>query len=109
VLAGAKNQRFEQTLNRVMSVNLFGDSIHVINPLGNTFRLGLVFQVRKRSTRMELWKIHKYCESASLQELRERQRKLSELIENGEVQDTNAKRALEILTEYIELKSLFED
>ncbi len=58
---------------------------------------------------MELWKIHRYCESASLQELREHQRKLIKLGDNGKVGDTNAVRALEILTEYIELKNLFED
>ena len=58
---------------------------------------------------MELWKIHKYCESASLQELRDRKQKLIELIDNGDVRDTNAEYALDLLIEYINLKSLFED
>jgi len=58
---------------------------------------------------MELWKIHKFCTGASLEELRERKEKLEALIDQGTVKDTNADYALKILTEYIELKTLFED
>ena len=58
---------------------------------------------------MELWKIHKFCESASLSELRERQDRLKALIESGRVSDTNAEKALELITEYIDLKSLFDE
>ena len=58
---------------------------------------------------MELWKIHKFCESASLTELRERRERLKLLIDQMKVIDTNALKALEIMDEYIELKGLFED
>lgn len=43
---------------------------------------------------MELWKIHKYCKSASLVELRDRQDRLKALIESGKVSETNARKAL---------------
>jgi hypothetical protein len=58
---------------------------------------------------MELWRIHKFCESASLSELRERKDRLKVLIDHMELIDTNAPKALEIIDEYIELKNLFED
>jgi hypothetical protein len=58
---------------------------------------------------MELWKIHKFCETSSLSELRSRREKLKELIDHMKVVDTNAYKVLELLDEYIELKSLFED
>jgi hypothetical protein len=58
---------------------------------------------------MELWKIHKYCETASLSELRERRDRLKALIDQLKVIDTNALKALEVIDEYIELKRLFED
>ncbi|MFK5893774.1 MAG: hypothetical protein QM504_11190 [Pseudomonadota bacterium] len=58
---------------------------------------------------MELWKIHKFCTGASLEELQKRKKQLEELIDKGTVRDTNAEYALKILTEYIELKALFED
>jgi hypothetical protein len=58
---------------------------------------------------MELWKVHKFCESASLKELRVRSKQLRSLIDFMKVIDTNALKALEIMEQYIELKSLFED
>ncbi len=58
---------------------------------------------------MELWKVHKFCETASLNELRERRDRLRVLIDHMKVIDTNALKALEIMDEYIELKNLFED
>jgi len=58
---------------------------------------------------MELWKIHKYCESAALGDLEEKERRLSELWESGKLQETNAFKALVIIREYIELKRLFEN
>jgi hypothetical protein len=58
---------------------------------------------------MELWKIHKFCESASLTELRKRRERLKVLIDHMKLIDTNALKALEIMDEYIELKGLFED
>ncbi|MBW9263052.1 MAG: hypothetical protein K1564_15915 [Candidatus Thiodiazotropha sp. (ex. Lucinisca nassula)] len=58
---------------------------------------------------MELWKIHKFCETSSLSELQTRREKLKKLIDHMKVVDTNATKVLELLDEYIELKSLFED
>ncbi|MEW8046617.1 MAG: hypothetical protein AB2805_09015 [Candidatus Thiodiazotropha sp.] len=58
---------------------------------------------------MELWKVHKFCETASLEQLRTRRDKLKKLIKDKKVIDTNAVKALELVEEYIELKSLFED
>jgi hypothetical protein len=58
---------------------------------------------------VELWKVHKFCETASLNELRERRDRLRVLIDHMKVIDTNALKALEIMDEYIELKNLFED
>ncbi|MGD9171168.1 MAG: hypothetical protein PVI97_14060 [Candidatus Thiodiazotropha sp.] len=58
---------------------------------------------------MELWKIHKFCETASLSELQESRDKLKTLIDQMKLIDTNALKALELIDEYIELKSLFED
>jgi hypothetical protein len=42
-------------------------------------------------------------------ELRLRRDRLKLLIDQSKVIDTNATKALEIIDEYIELKSLFED
>lgn len=58
---------------------------------------------------MELWKVHKFCTSASLEDLRNRRDKLKALIELNKLVDTNALKALELIEEYIELKSLLED
>ena len=56
-----------------------------------------------------LWKIHKFCEHASLDELRERERKLAVLVQDGQLRGTNARVALMIMREYIDLKSLFDE
>ncbi len=58
---------------------------------------------------MELWKIHKYCERADLDELLEREAKLIVLLQQGRLKDTNALKALELMQEYIELKKVFQD
>lgn len=58
---------------------------------------------------MELWKIHKYCEQADLDELLEREAKLIELLQQGRLKDTNALKALELMQEYIALKKVFQD
>lgn len=58
---------------------------------------------------MELWKIHKYCERADLDELLEREVKLMVLLQQGRLKDTNALKALELMQEYIELKKVFQD
>ncbi len=56
---------------------------------------------------MELWKIHKFCETASTAQLREAERKLASLARLQ--QSTNASKALEIVREYIDLKQLFDE
>lgn len=57
---------------------------------------------------MELWKIHKYCESADLETLIRKEAELAEKLAAGRLNDTNAIKALDILREYIELKRLFQ-
>lgn len=56
---------------------------------------------------MEHWKIAKYCETASVRQLLDTERELSKMIEEGKLVHTNAKAALEILRETIELRKLF--
>jgi len=58
---------------------------------------------------MELWKIHKFCEGASLAELLARREKMTRLMNNIALSNTNAAKVLDLLNEYIELKELFED
>ncbi len=57
---------------------------------------------------MEAWKVHKFCEGASLKELLERKEKLLHLIEQNHLSRTNADQVMGILEEYIELKALFD-
>ena len=57
---------------------------------------------------MEIWKVHKFCESASLAELQEKRKALCALLQQGKLKGTNAEPALKILEEYLELKRLFE-
>jgi hypothetical protein len=57
---------------------------------------------------MELWKVHKFCEGASLAELQARREKIIALIEKNALSNTNAEKVLSLLDEYIELKRLFE-
>ena len=55
---------------------------------------------------MELWKVHKFCTTASLTQLCDIEKKLERLSRLQHT--TNADKALEIVREYIELKRLFE-
>jgi len=57
---------------------------------------------------MELWKIHKFCESASLAELLRKELQLEKAVELRRVSDTNAKIILALVKEYIEVKRLFD-
>ena len=57
---------------------------------------------------MELWKVHKYCETASLKELVHKELELREAVDEKRISDTNAKAILAIVQEYIELKRLFD-
>ncbi len=56
---------------------------------------------------MELWKIHKFCTTASLNQLYDIEKKLERLSRLQHT--TNADKALEIVREYIELKKLFDE
>lgn len=58
---------------------------------------------------MELWKIHKFCENASLDQLLRVEQELVKAIDEGKVSHTTALKALELLREYIELKRIFRD
>ncbi len=57
---------------------------------------------------MELWKIHKFCEGASLNELFERKLEIVSLMQKRNLSNTNAEQVLNVLEEYIELKQLFD-
>jgi len=52
---------------------------------------------------MELWKIHKFCETATLSQLLERMSWLATSIKQGELAGTNARMALRLVFQYIEL------
>lgn len=58
---------------------------------------------------MENWKIVKFCETASLAELRAKAEELQQAIQSGQVANTNAKAVLALVQEYIALKVMFED
>jgi hypothetical protein len=58
---------------------------------------------------MELWKIHKFCESATLEQLEDREKRLVGLMEANSLSDTNAQKLLVVVREYIELKKMFGD
>ena len=57
---------------------------------------------------MEIWKIHKFCEGASLRELFQRKLEIVALMEKHNLANTNAQQVLNVLQEYIELKNLFD-
>ena len=62
---------------------------------------------------MEFWKIHKffesYCESATLEQLEDREKRLVGLMEANSLSDTNAQKLLVVVREYIERKKMFGD
>lgn len=58
---------------------------------------------------MEIWKIEKFCETASLEQLQETQTKLEHMIKAGRLTGTNAEIALKRVTESIALRALFDD
>ncbi|MBN2702384.1 MAG: hypothetical protein JXR29_13140 [Methylothermaceae bacterium] len=58
---------------------------------------------------MELWKIHRFCQGASLDQLLRAEQELVQAINEEKVSDTNAAKTLELLREYIELKRIFRD
>ena len=57
---------------------------------------------------MEYWKLHKFCETSSLDVLHEKKTELVKLLDTGRLHGTNAKALLGLLDEYIELKKLFD-
>lgn len=56
---------------------------------------------------MEFWKIAKFSETASYLQLLETEAKLTRMIEEGLLEHTNARAALEVLRQTIELRKLF--
>jgi len=58
---------------------------------------------------MELWKVHKICERASLAELRSIQARLTEEMLQGKLDGTNAPIALELVQKYVRIKEVFGD
>ncbi len=56
---------------------------------------------------MKLWKIHKFCETAGLDDLIEKENQLVALIQSRSLLETNDQKALEIVREHIELKRVF--
>ena len=58
---------------------------------------------------VETWKMVKFVETASLEQLEAKHEQLEELIESGQVHGTNARTILAILKEGIALRKLFEE
>lgn len=58
---------------------------------------------------MEIWRIHKYCERATIEELFGTERALTEAIREDRLGSTNAKLALAIVKQYIEIRRVFGD
>jgi len=56
---------------------------------------------------MEKWKVIKFCETATFQQLLDKERQLKELIVIGALDDTNAKQLLPVIQEAILLRRLF--
>ncbi len=55
---------------------------------------------------MELWRVHKHCDLATLEELRELEKKLMSLIHARQLSNTNAEKALNIVKKYLQRKEL---
>jgi len=58
---------------------------------------------------MEKWKVVKFCESATFEQLMEKERQLKELITMGALDDTNARQLLHIVQETLLIRRLFEE
>lgn len=56
---------------------------------------------------MELWKIERFCETASSQQLREVEAQLKQMLEAGLLSNTNAQIALQKVREALCLRQLF--
>ncbi|MCB1778166.1 MAG: hypothetical protein KDI50_12100 [Candidatus Competibacteraceae bacterium] len=56
---------------------------------------------------MEMWKIERFCETATLAELREKEAQLEKMIKSGQLTGTNALSALRVVKEHIALRELF--
>lgn len=55
-------------------------------------------------TMMERWKLVKFCETATLEQLREKEVELRTALDNGRLSGTNAAMLLKDIQEYIELR-----
>jgi len=61
---------------------------------------------------MELWKVHQFCQQASLEALREKFETVSQAMLQGQLNGTNAAVILGIIRQYIlkaELDDLFNE
>lgn len=58
---------------------------------------------------MQLWKIHKYCERAAIEEMLGTERELTEAIREDRLGSTNARQALAIVKQYIDIRRVFGD
>ena len=56
---------------------------------------------------MEIWKIDKFCETATYSQLLEKEQTLREMIERGELKRTNAEFALITIQQNINYRKLF--
>jgi hypothetical protein len=61
---------------------------------------------------MELWKVERFCESATLEQLRAKYDDVSQALLQGQLEGTNAPAVLRIIRKHIanrELKVMFPD
>lgn len=56
---------------------------------------------------MELWKVEKFCETATLSPLRAIEHRLDSMVDSGLLGGTNARIALQKVREAITLRELF--
>jgi len=78
----------------------------------NASRLGRVFSIwayrLNQEKIMEAWKLHKFCESATLEQLEQVRDVLRAKVDSGQLTETNARYALGLVEKYIDLKRIFE-
>lgn len=58
---------------------------------------------------MEYWKVAKFCETASYQQLLKTEMELTQMIDEGLLERTNARVLLEQVRQTIKLRKLFGD
>jgi hypothetical protein len=58
---------------------------------------------------IELWKIHKFCETATLEQLLDSKRELQDLMDSGKLPRARCDYFLSIIEESIALRKLFKE